>query len=188
MRRVIGVVTVLMLAATLPAAAKDNGFFIGGGIGQATVKISEIDDELNQIDFSGDDTAYKLFLGYRMLHFFAVQAEYVDFGTTSDAVGTDGDVRAEVDLSSINAFAVGFLPLGPIDLFAKVGVASWDADIRATMDDITNTSSDDGTDPAYGLGVGLQLGSIAVRGEFEYFDVSNADDVYLVSVSVLYTF
>jgi OOP family OmpA-OmpF porin len=188
MRRVIGFVTVLILAASLPAEAKKNGFFAGGGIGQATVKFSEIDDEVGEIDFSGDDSGYKLFLGYRMLDFFAIQAEYVDFGTAEDVVGTAGDLRTAVDLSSFNAFAVGLLPLGPFDLFAKLGVVSWDADISATLDDITNRSSDDGTDPAYGLGVGLRFGSFAVRGEFEYFDVDDADDLYLISLSALYTF
>jgi hypothetical protein len=188
MRRVIGIAVVLIMAATLPAAAKQNGVVLGGGFGQSTVEFSEIDDAAGRIDFSGDDSGYKLFIGYRMLKFFAVQLEYVDFGTSSDTVGTNADVQTEVDLSSVNAFAMGFLPIGTFDLFAKLGVASWDADIRATLDDLTDARSSDGTDPAFGLGAGIRFGSFAIRGEFEYFDVDDADDVYLISLSALYTF
>ena len=35
---------------------------------------------------------------------------------------------------------------------------------------------------------GIRFGSFAIRGEFEYFDVDDADDVYLISLSALYTF
>jgi hypothetical protein len=189
MRKIIGVMATLVLAATIPAAAGDNGLFIGGSVGQATVDYSQIDDELGRIDLSGDDMGYKLFLGYRFLNFFAVQAEYVDLGTAEDAVGTDlGTASAEVELTAVDVFGVGFLALGPIDVFAKVGMVSWDADFSAGLGNLSGRISDDGTDPAYGVGIGVQLGPIAVRGELEYFDVDNADELYLVSVGALYTF
>ncbi len=32
------------------------------------------------------------------------------------------------------------------------------------------------------------LGSIEIRGEYEYFDVEGANDVYLLSVGLVYSF
>jgi hypothetical protein len=75
-----------------------------------------------------------------------------------------------------------------VDLFAKVGLVSWDADIRAAFEDIVDRDSDSGTDPTFGLGVALRLGSFAVRAEGELFDVDGTDDLYMVSVGATYTF
>jgi hypothetical protein len=79
----------------------------------------------------------------------------------------------------LDAFAVGLLPIGPVDLFAKVGLVSWDTDIRARLipTDVVDTDSDSGTDAAYGIGVALRLGKVAIRAEGEQFRIADATDV-----------
>jgi len=188
MKRSILWLMVCVIAAATPAVAADNGFYIGASIGGSSLDISDFDDELGDIDFSDGDTAYKLFAGYRVLSFLAVEAGYVDFGDPSDVIGGLEAVDVQVSLTGWDAFAVGILPIGPVDIFAKVGVISWDADIRAALDDLVDSDSDSGTDAAWGLGVALRLGSFAIRVEGEQFDVDGADNLYLVSAGATFTF
>jgi OOP family OmpA-OmpF porin len=196
MEKSILLLIVCVVATATPAMAADNGLYIGASIGGSSLDIKDFDDELGDLSFSDGDTAYKLFAGFRFLSFLAVEAGYVDLGDPMDIVGTvdDDPLRVQIGVKGWDAFAVGFLPLGPVDLFAKFGAVSWDADIQATIDHIgdgtstTDAVSDSGTDAAWGLGVALRLGSIAIRIEGEQFDVDGADDLYLFSVGATFTF
>jgi OOP family OmpA-OmpF porin len=190
MRKYLLSLMVILVAAALPASAVENGFYIGGSIGGSSLEVRDIDEELGDLRFSDGDTAYKLFAGFRFLNFLAVEAGYVDLGDPTDIVGEfDGDpVEVQIGVKGWDAFAVGLLPVGPVDLFAKVGVVSWDADIRAAWSDLTDSDSDSGTDAAYGIGVALRLGNISLRAEGEQFDIGNAEDVYLFSVGATFTF
>ena len=118
------------------------------------------------------------------------EAGYVDLGDPRDIVGfVEGEpLEVQIGVKGWDAFAIGLLPLGPVDLFAKVGVVSWDADIRAVLDDVIDSDSDNGTDAAYGLGVALRLGKLALRAEGEQFNIADADDVYLFSIGATFTF
>ncbi len=51
-----------------------------------------------------------------------------------------------------------------------------------------DSDSDSGTDAAYGLGVALRLGKVALRAEGEQFKIADADDVYMFSVGATFTF
>lgn len=162
-----------LLLASGVAAAADNGFYLGGSVGQANLEIDDIGGVTAE-DFKGDDTGFKLIAGIRPLDWLAVEAAYVNFGEPEDR-----GLRAEGD--GISAFAVGFLPLGPVDLFAKGGLIAWDSKISGSFDD-------DGTDLAYGAGVQFRVWSISVRAEYEIFDVSDLDDLSMVSVGATFTF
>jgi len=190
MRRNLLCMMVILVAAAVPASAVENGFFIGGSIGGSSLEVRDVDEEFGDLRFSDGDTAYKLFAGFRFLNFLAVEAGYVDLGDPSDIVGeVEGEpLELQIGVKGWDAFAVGLLPIGPVDLFAKVGVVSWDADIRAALDDLRDSDSDSGTDAAYGIGVALRLGSVALRAEGEQFDIGNAEDVYMFSVGITYTF
>jgi len=60
-------------------------------------------------------------------------------------------------------------------------VISWDVDSN-----FESSSSDSGTDPAYGLGARFAIGSFSVRAEYEVYDLDI--DLDMVSVSGVYTF
>ena len=126
------------------------------------------------------------------MNFLGVEAGYVDLGEPNDVVAESEDeaVHVQIGLKGWDAFAVGFLPIGPVDLFAKVGVVSWDADIvsRLVPTDEVDADSDSGTDAAFGIGVGLRLGKVTLRAEGEQFDIADADDVYMFSVGATFTF
>jgi hypothetical protein len=177
----------VVLAAS-PAAAK-NGLYVGGSFGYTTLTVNDLDLDLDRFDYKGDDTSYKVIVGYRFMGFLAVEGSYVSFGNLSDSFNNDGEpITIETDLTGFDAFAVGMLPLGIADIFAKIGVASWDADIRAAVGDIVNPGSESGTDMVYGLGAQVRFKGLAVRGEVEYFDIADADSVYMISIGATFTF
>jgi outer membrane immunogenic protein len=168
-------------------AVADAGFYAGGSLGTATVETdipnSATVDEV--FEFDEDDLGWKAFGGYNFgLEFLALAIEggYVDLGKPS---GTILDSALEVDVTGWDVFGLAGLQLGPIGVFAKAGVISWD--IEATVDGI-ESGGVDGTDPAYGVGVRFNLGSLEMRGEYEMFDLDNVDDVYMLSAGLVWTF
>ena len=176
----------LLLAAALLGAAgsaqADSGFYIGGSVGSALVESKDVDADF---DFDGDDFAAKVFAGYNIDVFvidLAVEGGYVDFGNPSDTVlGSE----LELDVTGWDLFALAGVELGPVGVFAKAGMISWDLD--ASLDGV-RLGSDSGTDPAYGVGVRFSLWSAEIRAEYEYFDVDSTDDLSMVSVGVAWTF
>jgi opacity protein-like surface antigen len=159
---------------SLPAAAADNGIYLGGSIGQTGVQIDDL-------DFDADATSYKLIAGWRFLDWLAVEGNYIDFGSADDRVS---NTRLETDLSGVSLSAVGFLPAGPVDLFARVGAVDWSADLSA---DGFGSDSEDGTDFTYGVGAQFRVWSLSIRAEYEMFDLDDAD-VDMLSVGVTWTF
>lgn len=170
----------LMLSGTA-AAESDNGFYIGLGAGQASIGDIDGGEGGGTTSFDGDDTGYKLFAGWNFaiaeLITLGVEGGYIDFGKADDGGN-------EVDANGFDLFGVAGVQLGPVNVFGKVGAIMWDADVSGDG----FQGSDDGTDPAYGLGAGLQFGSFGVRAEYELFDIDTADDVSLLSLSGTWTF
>jgi Outer membrane protein beta-barrel domain len=164
-----------LFALSATAQAADNGIYVGVGIGQSNV---EIDSGTTSVeDFEGDDLGYKLIVGVRPLDWLGFEANYVNFGEPDDTVA---GTKIETEGYGITGYAVGFLSLGPADLFAKAGVVSWDTKV--------NEFDLDGTDLAYGVGVQFRLLSLGFRAEYEIFDIEDLDDANMLSVGVTYTF
>ena len=184
---VVCAVAVLILAAS-PVSAK-NGFYVGGSFGQTTLKFNDLSLDLEDFDYKADSTSYKIILGYRFMGFLAVEGSYIDFGQLRDSFdGEGGPASIATDLKGFDAFAMGMLPLGIVDIFAKVGFVSWDADIQTAIGSIIELDTDSGTDMVFGLGVQVRFKGLAVRGELEYFDIADADSVYLISLGATFTF
>lgn len=177
------------------AAATDNGLYIGAGVGQAAVDADVSDGSPGSFSFDGDDVGYKLFAGFNFaileLVTLGIEAGYVSLGDIDDSNGSDSFA---VDTSAFDAFGTAGVQLGPVQAFGKVGLVAWDADVSSSgFDDF----SEDGTDLAYGIGVGGQFGSFGIRAEYELFDIDggtgsgvdvDVDDVSLLSVSALWVF
>jgi hypothetical protein len=170
---------VLLLAGCGSVQAADNGFYLGGSLGQSSIQLTE-----QALKFDGTDTAWKLIAGLRPLDWLGVEANYVDFGSPDDSVGGN---RIKSEGTGISAFAVGFLPVGPVDVMAKAGLVKWDASLSAPA--LPGVSLDDsGTDLAYGAGVQFRLLSLSIRGEYEVFKIEELDDVKLFSIGLTWTF
>ena len=156
---------------TAAVAGANSGIYLGAGTGNSTVQENSFDES---------DTAYKVFGGYNIgfipLVDFAVEASYVDFGNPSSSAGN-------VDVTGLDAFGLAGLSFGPFGVFAKAGAINWSSD--STFGSMS--SSDSGTDSAYGVGARFAIGPFAVRAEYEVFNIKNAD-LDMVSVSGVFTF
>ncbi len=150
-------------------------FYLGAGAGVADFEDNVEFEDLGDVRISDDDTAFKFFGGYRATPNFGIEGGYRSFGEAEAgpfSIETDG-----VDVS-----AVGFLPLGPVDLFAKGGVIFWDTDGGGGI------PGDDGEDLTYGVGGQLNLGSLFLRLESEWFDIDFPDDTQMITGSVGWSF
>jgi OOP family OmpA-OmpF porin len=168
------------MAAT-PAQSADNGIFLGGSVGAASVKADDSFDGSN-LDYDAGSTGYKLIAGWRFLDWLAVEADYVDLGSGDDKVQ---GIELETDINGVSLSALGFLPLGPVDLMARVGAIDWSADLRAPG---FGSISDDGTDFTWGVGAQFRVSSLAIRAEYEQFDIADANTVDMISLGVTWTF
>ena len=181
---------VLVLVPFSSANAVQDGWFIGGSIGSAQVEASIDPADLpgnipSPPGFDEDDFGYKLYGGYNWVlaktFGFGVEGGYVNFGGPSLTIL---DTKLEVEPTALDIFATVGFDIGPVGVFGKVGYAWWDVDV--SIGDLT--ASDDGNDPAYGIGARFNLWSLEIRGEYEIFDVSDVDDVTLWSVGVVWRF
>jgi opacity protein-like surface antigen len=183
MRKGLIAATAALSVCGVSAEAADNGIYIGAGVGQSQVEASEGVPEIGSVDFDADATAYKVILGWRPLNWLAIEGNYLDLGSADDDVlGTE----IESDIDGLSLSVLGFLPVGPVDLFARVGVLDWDAELTAPDFDIQ--SKDDGTDFAYGLGAQFRVWSLSLRAEYERFEISDVDKLDMLSIGVTWTF
>lgn len=182
-----GAATVLLAAAMMlaPAGSRaDSGLYVGGSVGQSAIEV-DVSDQVQTFVFDEEDFAWKAFGGITFdvpVVNLGLEAGYVDFGAPSgDIAGS----QFEVDADGFDIFGVLGFDLGPLGVFAKYGMISWDASISV---DGIDSGSDDGSDPAYGVGAEFGLGSLDLRAEYEVFDIDDSDDVSMLSVGIVWTF
>jgi outer membrane immunogenic protein len=180
-----------LLLAVLPVTATyaDSGFYLGGSVGNATTEFDSDD-----VEFDEDDFAWKGYGGFNfdvIVVDLAVEAGYVNFGSPGGSVNIPGvgEVGADADVDALTGFGLVGLELGPIGVFAKAGVVSWDAE--ASVDAIGELD-ESGTDPAYGVGARFSLGSVELRAEYEMFDIdidgTDSSDLSMLSAGLVWTF
>lgn len=168
------------------AFAADNGFYVGGGITRTSLDTgSDFVQSAPDFGIDDDDNGFKVIGGMRLLDWFAVEANYVDFGSVSAGIGP---LNGEFELKGVDAFAVGFLSAPFVDIFGKVGAIRWDADSRIAGSGLDFSESESGTDIAYGAGLQARLGSLAGRLEYERFEVDGTEEVAMITLGVTYTF
>lgn len=180
------IVAAMVLAAgtgTALAAPDDNprGFYLGGGVGNFNVEIDrfrDVDNAIGRLDDS--DTGWKVFAGYRFNQFLSLEGAYVDFGRQSDTfdvAGSSGDFSAH--LSGFSPQLVGTIPVGPVELSAKVGVYFIDIDLDADIDNLDELDFDSNTseeDFMYGVGVGATFFErLNAKLEYEWIDIGRGD-------------
>ncbi|MEM8548388.1 MAG: outer membrane beta-barrel protein [Pseudomonadota bacterium] len=185
MQRLIWTLAVLGIASAAPAAVAEGGGYIGVAAGGATFEASAADIDFGGVtsDLDEDDTAWEVFAGYRVdLPFIDVGVEvgYVDFGEPEvDIGGTD----LVFDPTGFNVWGTLGFDLGPLDVYGKLGLIDWDVDQEFGG----LSATEDGTDVAYGIGIGAGLGPIQFRGEYEIYEFDDVD-LSLVTLGVVYFF
>ena len=172
---------VIIAAATVMAfmttAAYAEGFSVGASIGSSKIAV---DDSSAGLDFDATDLGWKVFGKYMFNDNWGVEVGYIDLGTPGDNVlGVPIDIGAD----GIDAFFIGSSPLSDsFDLFGKAGAIAWDAEISAPG---VPSISDDGTDLALGVGGAWRTSdTFSILGEFEWFDIADADSVWMFSLGI----
>lgn len=183
--------TLFLACLLLPAAASaDSGFYLGGSVGTAGTELQFEDG----VEFDEDDFAWKAFAGFNFdlpVIDLALEGGYVNFGSPGGNVDVPGVGSADVavDVDALSGFGLLGVDLGPIGVFAKAGVVSWDA--KSTVDGL-GSGDESGTDPAYGVGARFSIGSIEIRLEYEAFDLDvdgvDSTDLSMVSAGLVWTF
>lgn len=156
------------------AAAADSGVTIGVALGQSEQALRE-----SSINLKDEALGFKAFVGVRPIDLLAVELNYIDFGSASNA-GTEADTRAAA------LFLIGYLPLPLplLDVYGKAGAAAWKVDASNPL----ASFSESGSSFAWGAGAALRFGSFGVRLEYEKFNNSGNRNLELLSLGVTYTF
>jgi len=170
-------------ASAAYAADGSSTPYIGPYIGAAILQSRFDSHKFSVHDVDNEDTSWKGDAGLRLTPNFAVEAAYTRFGketAPSVAVGGPFEARAK----AYSAFAVGLIPLGPVDLFAKAGAAR--------IDSAGNVAAvyyrDHDTRFAYGAGVQLGNGRFGLRAEYEKFNTNRIGDLDVISLGLSINF
>ncbi|HEU4590325.1 MAG TPA: porin family protein [Steroidobacteraceae bacterium] len=173
----------LLCGALVPVAMAQeqqevSGFYLGAGVGQFNAGIDNVDDVDSTVDnWSEDDTAYKVFAGYRLNRFLGLEVDYINLGKPSGEVVPGINVDTSVD--GFAPYVVGTIPLGPyFEIYGRAGYYFYDANTRMT-DTLDNRVSfdEESQDFVYGGGIGANIGEkFNVRFEYEKFDLQGLDD------------
>jgi hypothetical protein len=185
MKLVPSLLAVALAGSTATAFAQDEnrrGAFIGVGAGQFNLDIDGLDDldEAAETVRESDDNTWKLFAGFRFTRWLSVEAAYIDLGSPGDsfdASGSDGNYR--IEMSGFAPAVIGTVPIGPIEIFGKIGRYFYDVDTRIDFDapgpDLVSSNSRE--DTMWGAGIsGVVLKRLELRGEYQKIDIDNAED------------
>jgi OOP family OmpA-OmpF porin len=200
---------VLAMSASSVAVADDAGWYIGANVGQsrATIDNARITSQLLGAGFATtaitDDEqhiGFKLFGGYQLNRYFALEGGYFDLGRFGFTATTlpPGTLKGTIKLDGFNLDAVGLLPFGSRwSAFGRVG-----ANYASAKDTFTGTGAVNVLDPSpsksginikYGAGLQYQFTrAFGGRLEAERYRVNDAvghkGDVDLFSLGLVYRF
>lgn len=186
------VCVILLIVAATPALALDRGFYLGAGFGFSSFDVADFNEEYATLRFEDDGFGIKAFAGYQILEYLAVEVAYTKPGkVTMHEVATWLEHQEmSVEISAWDLSVVGTLPVGSkVNLFAKLGAASWDADVKVRLDDVVaEDHSRDGTDLIVGLGVDLVFKKLGVRVEADWLNMSDTNGAILLTGNLTYRF
>jgi opacity protein-like surface antigen len=154
------------------------GFYLGAGAGQFNAGIDDVDDVDATVDeWDEEDTAYKIFAGYRLNRFLGFELDYINLGEPSGAVVPGFNFDSAVD--GFAPYVVGTIPLGPyFEVYGRLGYYFYDATtgIENEIDGRVEVD-EESEDLVWGAGVGANLGEkLNLRLEYERFDLEGLDD------------
>jgi Outer membrane protein beta-barrel domain len=168
-------------------AADDNlsgpasGPYVGAGWGRFNLdpeNISEFGNGIADITKSHAD-AFKITAGYRFMPYFALEANYIDFGNPQSTFTTSGsDGNYKLHASGFAPMGVATLPLGPFEVFGKAGWLFSDNNVKVYLNQpgqqVIQTSHSS-TDFMWGGGLGMTIfRHLNINAEYDRVQVENA--------------
>ena len=135
MRRSVGPFLFLILVMVLGGSAHASGYV---GVGGYTASA----------DVSSDSTLARAFmLGWRPIELLGVELGYYDFGNFKES-------GVRIDGSAVTLAGLLSLELGPVGVYGKLGLASYDFDYGS---ELINELFDDGTGAFGGVGATIDI-------------------------------
>lgn len=169
--------TGLVVAGLLVAGvASAQGVYVGGSLGQSRTSFGsefQPNDPGDVMSFDKRDTAYKLFAGYEINKYFAIEGGYADLGEPKVNVTYPGGWdKGTQESSAWFVVGKGTLPISEqFNVFGKVGVTR--NKVKSTWTDNTggkNSTSDSRSRAMYGVGAEYNVTKqVGIRMEYENF-------------------
>jgi opacity protein-like surface antigen len=222
MKRILALAVLAALTST-PAVAEDRGFYWGFDLGQYQHDLDQngldsmLVDDLDSLGFSvlsgrsetsEDGFTWGLTLGYQFFRYLAVEAAWVDLGSSeykASVDATDGvdvvplDFKTTADSAGATLSALGILPFADSwQVYGRVGMyfAGNDLEVSASSDGVGASGEDsDNTQEFYwGVGGGYTAGQWTTRLEYQqYMDVGDDSttgeaDISRITLGAIYRF
>ena len=203
MRKTASLCGVLMLIGGAANAADLLGAYVGGAVGQGWTNGTDLDVAgASYGEFNANHSAFKVMAGIRPLPLLGAEVAYVDFGHAHQSLAGPDSGSAEVHLRGAAAFAILYLPVPIVDVYAKAGLASLRTTSSVALTRVgvgtcvigvpncgSYSAEDRDTNARFAGGVGaqLKLGPWAVRAEYERFSAAGANPA-LATVGFTWTF
>jgi len=189
-------VAVLLAALAVPIVSLGEevelrGWYVGGGPALSNVFTNEDAGVYGSSERGSSDTGFIINGGYRFNRYVAVEVGYLDGAEPrfqSIALAPGGSVLYEIDITqqteAIEASVVGIFPFLKIwEIYAKGGIASWDASARQRLTPLSGFAAPaieqqvdrDGVDLLVGIGFGVTLWRhVHLRFEAQAFRTDDA--------------
>jgi hypothetical protein len=171
---------VVLFLVYIPAQAQLPGkLYLGASVGSSFIetKVGEVGSE--QLKFNENGFAYKFYAGFKLMKFLGAEAGYRSLGTAKNVVQ---DVEFKTNVKGFDLFATGTLNLTMLDVFAKVGYFFWNSEVSGM--DVTVKKDD--KDFAWGVGAGLNLGTLGIRAEWERFNAGEMKNLSMLTAGITY--
>jgi OmpA-OmpF porin, OOP family len=205
----------LTLAGSQIVAAAEPGWYAGANIGQSQADMDNDGIVARQLANGfrtsslrkhDSDNAFKVFGGYRLSDYIALEAGYFDLGEFSYKAFTNrvtppnaaGVFTADTKLRGLNIDLVGFLPLNErLSAFGRIGATRYENKDSfrgfGAMEVAPFGNSNRETSHKFGAGLQYDFNeNLAMRVEAERYDIEDVmlrdKDVDMYSVGLVYRF
>ena len=155
-----------------------KGLYFGASMGPSFVNKKVTDISMDDLSIDGNDMAYKMYVGYKLPAFLALEAGYRNLGkvvnehSVHNSKGWDLNAKANISL-------------GPLQVFGKAG--AFFNDVNVTFQDpIHPTIDKNNTKFMFGFGAGLNIERLGIRAEWESLDISKGNNVSMLTAGITY--
>ncbi|MCG8311236.1 MAG: hypothetical protein MI975_27865 [Cytophagales bacterium] len=167
----------VVLFGRMEANAQD-GLYFGGSIGPSFINKKIADIDMDDVKIDGKDMAYKIYAGYKLPAFLALEGGYRNLGRVSDAL-------SEHNSSGWDLNAKANLSLGPVQFFGKAG--AFFNNVKVTFQDPLHPEiNENNTKFMFGFGAGLNIERLGLRAEWESLDISKGSNVSMLTAGITY--
>lgn len=200
----LSLLTLALMAAPF-AMAQDAGWYAGANIGQTRSSLdnTSISNSVllgsglttSSISEDNSDRGYKLFGGYQINKYLALEGGYFDLGQFDFVTSTNpaGTLNGNLQVRGVNLDAVGILPItDKFSAFGRLGVTH--AHTKGSFSGATSVNSR-ASDNNLKVGLGVQYAftdALSLRAEIERYRINDSvghkGDIDMASVGLVYRF